>query len=290
MSRWSDLSALGERLEATSRLDRLADPIKRAVDRALPNGPTADVLHGVWLGHPLHPLLTDLPIGFWTSSFVLDLGGRRASGASTAMVAAGVACALPTAAAGLADWRDLNRPERRTGVVHALTNTAATALYLASLSARLRGRWRRGVALGMAGATAATIGGFLGGHLSYRRAAGVNHVTDAADPGDWTDVSPSPAGSAPLDVVDLVGTPLIVEPDAEVALAARCSHLGGPLQDGDVDGGCVRCPWHASTFDLGDGAVVRGPATAPQPAYAVRQGPTGKQVRRRSRGPAPHRR
>lgn len=283
MKRWPDLSALGERLEATSPLDRLADPIKRAVDRVLPNGPTADALHGVWLGHPLHPLLTDLPIGFWTSSFVLDLGGRRTRSASTAMVAAGVACALPTAAAGLADWRDLNRPERRTGVVHALANTAATALYLASLSARLRGRWGRGVALGMAGATAATVGGFLGGHLSYRRAAGVNHVTDAPEFDDWTDVSPSPAGSAPLDVVDLDGTPLVVEPDAEVALAARCSHLGGPLEDGDVAGGCVRCPWHGSTFDLRDGAVARGPATAPQPAYEVRQGPNGKQVRSRSR-------
>src|SRR5687767_566274 len=163
---------LGERLDGLTAIDRAARPIHRAVTAAVPAGPTKDVLHGVWLGHPVHPVLTDLPIGFWTSAFVLDLvGGRRAQPAADALVGLGVASALPTAAAGLADWSELNEPERRTGVVHAAGNIAATTLYGLSFLARRRGQRRRGVLLGLAGATAATAGGFLGGHLTFRRGA-----------------------------------------------------------------------------------------------------------------------
>lgn len=187
---------LGERLEATAWLDAVIDPVARAAASVLPRGPLKDGLHGVWLGHPLHPLLTDLPIGFWTSAWVLDLvGGRKSAKAAEKLMAFGVVSALPTAAAGLADWSELNTPERRSGAVHAAANLFATVLYATSYLARRRGRRGRGIALGMVGAAAATAGGFLGGHLSFRRAAGVNHITDAA----------------------------------------VCSHLGGPLDEGVRD-------------------------------------------------------
>jgi nitrite reductase/ring-hydroxylating ferredoxin subunit/uncharacterized membrane protein len=276
---------LGERLEAASALDRLADPVHRAVTSVMHRGPLKDVLHGVWLGHPLHPLLTDLPIGFWTSGFVLDfVGGRRGRPAADALVGLGVVAALPTAAAGLADWSELDRPERRTGVVHASSNVAATVLYGLSFLARRRGHRATGVLLGVAGATAATAGGFLGGHLTFRRAAGVNHAGEAPSPAEWTElqVDGELSDERPT-LAELDGAPLAaVKLDAgPVALFDRCSHLGGPLHEGDLDDGCLRCPWHGSTFRAHDGTVVRGPATAPQPAYELRADGDGIKARRR---------
>ena len=120
------------------------------------------------LGHPVHPALTDLPIGFWTSSFLLDLfGGRRQAAASRRLVAAGVATAVPTVAFGLGDLPD-DGQQRRVATVHAACNIAAVACYAASWRARRRGRWARGVVLGLAGATVASAGGYLGGALRVR--------------------------------------------------------------------------------------------------------------------------
>lgn len=283
-----DLRNLGQRLEAMRGIDRAAEPVRRAVDRVLPGGPLKDALHGVWLGHPLHPMLTDLPIGFWTSAFVLDLvGGRRGRPAADAFVAMGVATALPTAAAGAADWSELDAPERRSGLVHAAANLTATALYAMSFVARRRGRRARGVLLGLAGATAATAGGFLGGHLTYGRAAGVNAAVDGPTPDDWVEVqvvgpltSEKPA-TALLDGHRLAALGSAAGP---TALAARCSHAGGPLDEGDVVDGCIRCPWHGSTFRPDDGTVVRGPATVSQPAYELRV--DGSRVVARHRRPS----
>jgi nitrite reductase/ring-hydroxylating ferredoxin subunit/uncharacterized membrane protein len=265
---------LGEHLEAAAALDRVAGPAHRAVSAALPRGPVKDALHGVWLGHPLHPVLTDLPIGFWTSAFVLDVLGRRAhQPAADALVGFGVVAALPTAAAGLADWSELNAPERRVGLVHAAANLAATSLYGLSFVARRRGRRTRGVLLGLAGASAATVGGFLGGHLAFRRAAGVNHAAEAPAPVDWTNVQVEGSlADEGLSLAYVDGAPLaaVDGEDGPHALFDRCSHLGGPLHEGDLMDGCVRCPWHGSTFRMADGTVVHGPATATQPAYEVR--------------------
>jgi nitrite reductase/ring-hydroxylating ferredoxin subunit len=279
---------IGERLEANAALDRVAEPAHRAVTAALPSGPVTDVLHGVWLGHPLHPVLTDLPIGFWTSAFVLDLlGGRAARPAADLLVGAGVAAAVPTAAAGLADWSEMDRPERRTGVVHAASNVTATALYGLSFLARRRGHRARGVLLGIAGATAATAGAFLGGHLSFRRAVGVNRAAAAPAPREWTEIHVEGVlGREEPTLARLDGEPLVAaEGDGgPVALFDRCSHLGGPLHEGTLVDGCVRCPWHGSTFRMADGSVVHGPATATQPAYELRV--DGERMLARRRPPA----
>lgn len=278
---------LGERLEATTAIDRVARPVHRAVTTALPRGPAKDTLHGVWLGHPLHPLLTDLPIGFWTSAFVLDLvGGRRGRPAADALVGLGVATALPTAAAGLADWSELNEPERRSGLVHALANVAATVLYGLSFLARRRGRRGRGVLLGMAGATAATAGGFLGGHLGYRRGAGVNQAVAAPASSEWSEIHVEGTLTNEKPTLVRLDGESLAAVDADTgptALYARCSHLGGPLHEGDLVEGCVRCPWHGSRFRLTDGTVVNGPATATQPAYELRR--DGEHIHARRRPP-----
>ncbi len=277
---------LGERLEATDAIDRVAGPVHGKVTAILPSGPVKDVLHGVWLGHPLHPALTDLPIGFWTSAFVLDLaGGRKARPAADALVGIGVATALPTAITGLADWSDLDQPERRSGIVHAAANVTATALYGLSFLARRRGHRVGGVALGLVGAAAATAGGFLGGHLAYRRAAGVSRAAAAPAPAGWTEIQAD--GALTKDqptLAHLDGEPLVAAEgdDGPVALFDRCSHLGGPLHEGVLVDGCVRCPWHGSTFRMDDGTVVRGPATATQPAYELRIDGDRIQARRRT--------
>jgi uncharacterized membrane protein len=131
------------------------------------HGRVAELARGGPLGHPLHPGLTDLPIGFWTSAFLLDiLGGQRAASASRTLIGAGVLSALPTAVTGLADLPTLPAPKRRVAVVHAVSNSLATLLYVKSWSLRRR-HHLGGVGVGVVAATAATVGGYLGGWMAF---------------------------------------------------------------------------------------------------------------------------
>jgi hypothetical protein len=165
-----------ERLEASDGLDRPASLVARVAHRVVRPGPLEDALTGRWLGHALHPLLTDLPIGFWTSTSFLDLvGGRGSRPAATALLAAGNLAALPTVVTGLAEWRETEPVVRRVGVVHAAANAAGLALYTASLVARLRRRAGWGTALALGGMGVATVGGYLGGHLAIARNVGTRH-------------------------------------------------------------------------------------------------------------------
>jgi uncharacterized membrane protein len=145
-----------------------------ALAQALLRTPRVDAaLRGSWLGHALHPLLTDFPLGAWSSATLLDLfGGRRSRPAATGLVAFGVAVAVPTAAAGLAEWRATAGTARRVGVGHAMINITALGLYTASLAARIRGQHHRAVLLAIGGGVTATAGGYLGGHLSLVRKIG----------------------------------------------------------------------------------------------------------------------
>lgn len=280
----TDLRRGAETLEELEALDGVIAAVAGRVSGMLA-GPAKDALSGAWLGHPLHPLLTDVPIGAWASAVFLDLaGGRRARPAADALAAAGIAAALPTALSGLSDWSDLGRREQRVGLVHAAANYVALGLWTASLAARRRGRRTRGVALGLLGAGALTVGGYLGGHLAYGRAAGVDRNALADLPEDWTplaDVAELPDGQPVL--AHAGATPLLLVRRGETvhALADRCSHLGGPLHEGNLEGDTVTCPWHGSTFCLDDGRVVHGPASAPQPSLEVRTTGGKVEVRRR---------
>ncbi len=222
----------------------------------------------------MHPVLTDLPIGFWTSAFTLDLiGGRRSRAAVQRLVGLGVLCALPTAASGAADWSDTTGKARRVGLVHAALNTTAIACFTASWFARRRGRNGRGVLYGLAGSAVATGGGFFGGHLVQRLGMGVDHTTFDDLPEEWTPTLPAAAWTdATPRRVEVGGTAIVVvsEEGSWHALVARCTHAGGPLDEGSVHDGCIECPWHGSRFRLRDGSVARGPAFAPQPVVDVR--------------------
>ncbi|MGK7221389.1 Rieske 2Fe-2S domain-containing protein [Kocuria flava] len=278
---------LARRVERWSALDRAADPLAAAVGRAARPGPVRDLLSGAVLGHPLHPLLTDVPIGAWTMAGLLDLvGGRAAAPAADVLVATGVAAAVPTAATGLHDWSDTRGGPRRVGLVHAAANSAALGFYTASLLARLRGRRTAGKALGLAGLGALTAGGYLGGHLSYVEGVSVNRTAWRRGPARWTDVAAAgelPEGQPRRVVAGRVSLVLVREGERVHALDSVCSHMGGPLDEGEVAGGCVRCPWHGSVFRLADGSVVHGPATSPQPAYETRVEQDRVQVRARPR-------
>jgi nitrite reductase/ring-hydroxylating ferredoxin subunit/uncharacterized membrane protein len=267
-----------DRLEHAGPLDPVVNVVRRIVSKALGPQKVRDVLHGVWLGHPLHPILTDVPIGMWSAAAVLDLMPGTAV-ATSALIGTGVAAAVPTAAAGWADWSQLHKPQQRVGVVHAVANVVGLGLYTASLAARMRGRTVRGKALAFMGLGAVMTGGYLGGHLSFRQAAGVNHTSDLLDlfPSGWQDIGrldDIPDGE--LAKRNVAGIDLLVMRRGQHVdvLADKCTHLSGPLSEGTfkVEGGqgCVVCPWHGSTFRLADGGVVHGPTTSPQPRFEVR--------------------
>jgi len=233
-----------------------------------------NLLSGTDLGHPLHPVLTDLPIGAWVMSALLDAaGGPAAEGAADLLVAAGVVAAVPTAAAGLNDWSDTVGPETRVGLVHAALNTTALSLYLASLVARARGRRRGGKVLGLAGLGVLLGGAYLGGHLSFGMGVDVNRTAWEQRPDQWTPVlADTELADGEHRRADAGGVPVLLYRTAGTvyALDSTCSHMGGPLEEGTISDGCITCPWHGSTFRFADGTIVRGPASTPEPCYQTR--------------------
>jgi nitrite reductase/ring-hydroxylating ferredoxin subunit len=158
-------------------------------------------------------------------------------------------------------------------VVHALGNVTALTLFTLSWAMRRRGRRGVGNLLSLAGAGAATASAYLGGHLVYRQVVGPSRAVDGPITA-WTAVLDSEAlieGTPKRVAVGTVQVMLHRSGERIYALANRCSHRGGPLHKGQVDGATVTCPWHLSTFSLEDGSILRGPATAPQPVYEVRE-------------------
>ena len=170
------------RLEETAALDRPVQTIEPAIRTVFGSGTRGAVLRGEWLGHAVHPLLTDVVLGTWTSASVLDLvGGPESSASAQRLVAAGLLAAGPTAWTGWAEWSEAGPREKRVGLVHAVTNAVAIGAYAASWFARRGGRHTRGVGLALAGAAVSGVGGYLGGHLALARKVGSHHpaLTDA---------------------------------------------------------------------------------------------------------------
>lgn len=262
-------------------LEPLAEPIQNGLGKLIELGgaPARSVktfLNGTWLGHPLHPVLTDLPIGAWTSALVLDMAGFKR--AADSLVGWGIVAAVPTALAGLADWQDTMGQPRKVGMAHATFNSLALSSYVGSWYARKGGKRGLGVGLSTLGFLLSLGGAYLGGELVYRLGTIVDRT--AFDP--ETDEFRVVATVAELEEGKLHGGEITVE-GVQVpivllkrgatihALHGRCAHMGGPLAEGKVvDGRCVVCPWHGSTFDMQDGAVLEGPSAFPQPYYETR--------------------
>ncbi|NUP03294.1 MAG: Rieske 2Fe-2S domain-containing protein [Nonomuraea sp.] len=269
---------LADRLEKSKAMDRPIRVLAKAVRERVRQGRLRDLLHGVPTGKPLHPPLATVTLGCWLSAAVLDLA-RADPRATRLLLATGIVNALPTAAAGLTDWSSLHREQQRVGFVHMAANVTALGLMSASLVARMRGGERAGRVLSYAGLGLGTLGGYLGGHMAYRQAAGANHAPQVSHlvPLGWHDLCPLkdlPDGRPVARRLGYIQLFVLRQGEGVTVLADRCPHLAGPLHQGRLvieDGeACVVCPWHSSTFRLADGTVKHGPATAPAPTFETR--------------------
>jgi nitrite reductase/ring-hydroxylating ferredoxin subunit/uncharacterized membrane protein len=264
-------------------LDAIAEPLSAAVrgiyEAAGPAGRQAkNLLHGVWLRHPLHPVFTDLPLGAWTTGLVLDAvaavnGDPRMKEAADIAIAVGLAGAAGAAVTGLTDWSETSGRARRTGLIHGLLNIAATTLYATAYVLRRNGSRASGQACALAGFSIAGGAAWLGGDLVYDQRIGVTHAA-VEQPEEFTGVAASAAvadGSMARAHTDQADVLLVRQRGRLCALAHPCSHLGGPLSEGTLKDGSVVCPWHGSEFAIDDGRVINGPATQNQPVLAVRE-------------------
>lgn len=270
-------------LDRQGWLDQTSRAVQQVVQGAIKaGGPVAqrieDVLHGTGAGHPLHPALTDVPLGAWTVAAVLDaleaVGGNRELGpGADAAIGIGLVGAAGSAVTGLSDWQELDTKPLRVGLVHGLLNISATLMYAGSLALRRRGARDAGRALAFGGYATALAAAYLGGDLVYRDQIGVSHANPVWTPLDFAPVladADLPEGG--LRCVELGDRRLVLARQGGriYALDERCSHLGGPLSEGTLEAGGVRCPWHASLFALADGSPLEGPASIAQPCFETR--------------------
>ena len=256
-----------------------AEPLQKAV-RGMVKGEVKNFLHGTWLGHPLHPVLTDIPIGAWTTALALDalesLSGRRECGAAADLaIGVGLVGAVASAVAGATDWAETDDPARNIGLLHGLLNVTATSMYASALFMR-KGRSRQsGVAMSMLGYVTALTAAYLGGHLVFGQQIGVDHTatSDQNKPEKFKRAIAANELKAnkPKKVeVDGVSILLVKREDEIYALTETCPHLGGPLSEGKLVGDAIECPWHGSQLALEDGHVVNGPTAYPARCYDVR--------------------
>lgn len=270
VGRWQWLHALN---------DTVSGVVQPLYDRFRDN-PAVELMHGGrWAGHALHPALSDLPIGLWSGTVVLDMLGKdvrtgdsRMDPAAT-LSAVGLMAAVATAATGVTDWTVSDGEDRRIGLFHGLMNVAGVTLQGASLAARLTGHRGPARVLGATSMTVTAAAAYVGGHLVQGRALMVNRVAGFTGPNRWVRAMPE------TDLPD--GTPTGVEVEGRHVLLHRsdgelhaldnvCTHAGGLLSRGEVTDCTVVCPLHGSRFDLRDGQIVRGPAHHPQPVLPAR--------------------
>lgn len=264
-------------------LDSLGDPLQSFVTslfqkRGQSGKQLKNLLNGIWLGHPLHPVLTDVPVGAWTTTALLDRFAARSrdsgmQAASDLALGAGLAAAVGSAATGFTDWSDTYGKERKVGLLHGLTMVATTALYTLSLLLRLAGMRKTGVALSNMGFALLAAGAYLGGDEVFDTGYGVNHTAFEHGPSEYTQVmaesdleadKPTKAEAGGVSVV------LVKQGTNVWALADTCVHAGCSLSGGSLDEETIICPCHGSQYRLIDGTVVNGPATRPEPYYDVR--------------------
>jgi nitrite reductase/ring-hydroxylating ferredoxin subunit/uncharacterized membrane protein len=273
--------------------ERLQPTIAAALGADGPVGPKiADILHGTWLGHPLHVVLTDVPIGSWTAAAVLDaleeMTGSRAIGrGADAVIAVGLVGAAGAAITGLADWSKIGGGQpRRIGLAHALLNATATACYFTSLCLRSTHSRRAGRRFALLGLIVSSVSAYLGGHLVFKEKIGIDHTADYSPPEDFVAVlAEAELLENQLRRVNANGMPVLLvrRGDHIYAIAETCAHLGGPLSEGKLEDATVRCPWHGSRFSLEDGRVLEGPSVHAQPVLEVRVRDGQIEVRRSDR-------
>jgi nitrite reductase/ring-hydroxylating ferredoxin subunit/uncharacterized membrane protein len=264
-------------------LEKISKSMQKLVTRIFSSGKAAikirDFLHGTWLGHPVHPALTDVPIGAFTAALTLDTlemtTGKRVykKGADTA-IKVGLVGGVASAVTGIVDWHHTEHTPRRIGTAHALLNSTAMALYLGSLGARSRGNRKAGFTLAALGFTVSAAAAYLGGHLVFAHKIGVDRSPEIGLPEDYKSIVPLvelPENQPYRAEVNNIPVLLVRKAGRVFALAETCAHMGGPLSEGTLtEDNAVECPWHGSRFSLEDGHILQGPSTYSQPCFDVR--------------------
>jgi nitrite reductase/ring-hydroxylating ferredoxin subunit/uncharacterized membrane protein len=282
---------LADAVERASVFDKPAQAVAKKVRELTADTRLKEIISGTWLGHPVHPPLTDLVIGAFLSASLLDvLAPRAGAKAARRLVAVGLAASVPTALTGYSDWADTELADervRRVGLLHAGANFSALLLYSSSLLARRRGARLKGVVLAFVGAGVLGVSGYLGGHMAYVRGVGVNQTAFDPGPQDWATALPGAEEvDGQLHSADVEGTPvLLVRQNGHLyAIHDRCGHRGCLLSEGELEGNVVTCACHRSRFDIRDGALLQGPAIVSQPSFEVREIDGRVEVRRTTRG------
>ena len=269
-------------------LDDLSDAVQPIINNAFSSGGEAghvvkDFLNGVWLGHPLHPVITDVPIGAWTMTELLDLlSAARGDDPGLDMAAditlgAGIVAAVGAAVTGITDWSDVGGSHRRMGMAHALINVAGLTLDIGSLALRTGGNGRnRGAAraLSAGGYLLTALAAYVAGELVFNLGQAINRDAWVAGPDKFTDVaSTNDLVDGQMVKSEVEGRPIVLlkHDDGIHAFEGTCPHYGCSLWEGKLNDHVVTCPCHGSQFDVTTGKLVHGPATAPVPSYEVRQ-------------------
>lgn len=243
-----------------------------------PVRPLKDLLNGTWLGHPLHPAVTDVPIGALLVAVVLDLAAQPDAAFWALLV--GQLTFLASVLTGLADYTDADGTARTRATIHGTVMVVGGGFTAASLILRTGGTTDGTLptALLIVGFLVITAGAYIGGDIVFVlgnmvsrhafRGAGTKWVR--LDTGDLTDLATLPHAT-PTKARAGINDLLLVRIGTTVhALHAVCSHAGGPLPQGEIVDGCIECPWHGSRFRLDNGQVTQGPALYDQPTYEIR--------------------
>jgi nitrite reductase/ring-hydroxylating ferredoxin subunit len=235
-------------------------------------------LHGVWLGHPFHPVITDIVVGSYSTLAVLDVaeaaGMKQIAPASDLALSTGLASGMVAASAGFADWHVLGGKAKKVGFLHMLFNITGTLLYIGSLIARKTGNRSLGRTLAFTGYGTLFGGAYLGGHLVFAKNVGVDHAAEWETTREFKHVM-AEADLMPgqLKRVELDGVPVVFfrHNRTVVAMSDSCAHMGCPLSEhGILEGDSIRCSCHGSRYKIMDGLVIEGPSAHPQPVYDVR--------------------
>ena len=245
--------------------------------------PIRNFLAGTWLGHPLHALLTDVPIGALTLVIILDVVGQPTAADVALLI--GVLAMLGAALAGLADFSTTDGRARVRATVHSSLMVVSLVVYLVSLAIRASGPTSRSVpiVLSIIGYLILAGGAFAGGDVVYLLGNVVDRHAWRPSGTKWqpVEVGEVPEGTLVKAKVGAQALVLIRSGDTIHGLHDQCAHAGGPLGEGTLVDGCVECPWHGSRFEIATGHRRRGPTVYDQPSYEVRAAAAGGYEARR---------
>jgi nitrite reductase/ring-hydroxylating ferredoxin subunit/uncharacterized membrane protein len=266
--------------------ERLSDQLQHIIQviigsQSKPPRRLKSLLNGTWFGHPMHPVITDVPVTAWILTAIFDViwlitHTSWAAYGGFVTVIVGLLGALGAIVTGLTDWSDTYGAERRVGLNHALYNAIATVLYLVSFLLRLLAGPGDGIAaaiIGFVGLASLIYAAYLGGDMVFVKGTGVNHTAWEAAGEDYEPVmAVENVEENKLYRVMAAGVPVVLLRQGLqfFAISATCPHAGGPLDEGPLTGDVVECPWHGSRFCMRDGRVLTGPATVNAPRYDVR--------------------